>query len=353
MPQELRLAVVGLGRIGKIHALHARRLGGAGRARLPALVDPALPRAHKLAAELGGDVAVYPSGEELTAAHGADAAVISTPTGMHRQHAQTLIDAGLRVLLEKPMTASLDGDREFTAALNRTSPDALMLAFQRRFDPALIRAKQLLKGGAIGRAFKIVSTLEDSAPLPDGYDSAGLLYDMAVHNVDEILWLCGQRPRAAFATATPLYSHRITSANEEFDDGFLQLWFEGELSAQVQVSRNHVSGYRVETWIYGEEGQIHLGSFRQDPHEVVLEVYGRSKTIAQERFSLEIYDRPVPEFVDRFGLAYQAELAHFVDCCLAGKPFGVDQNDGLAAMEVIDAAVGSLLRPEEAPRVMG
>ena len=353
MAHQLRLAVVGLGRIGKIHALHAHRLGGAGRARLTALVDPDLPRAGKLAAELGGDVAVFASVEDLTAAHGADAAVISTPTGMHRQHAQTLIDAGLRVLLEKPMTDSLAGDREFTAALNRTAPDALMLAFQRRFDPALIRAKQLLQAGAIGRAFKIVSTLEDSAPLPDGYDSAGLLYDMAVHNVDEILWLSGQRPRAAFATATPLYSHRLTSANEEFDDGFIQLWFDGEFSAQIQVSRNHVSGYRVETWIYGEEGQIHLGSFRQDPHEVVLEVYGRSKPIAQERFSLEVYERPVPEFVDRFGLAYQAELAHFVDCCLADKPFGVDQNDGLAAMEVIDAGVGSLLRPENATRVAG
>jgi len=350
MPPELRLAVVGLGRIGKIHALHAHRLGGSGQARLAALVDPDLPRAQALAAKLGGDVAVFPSVEELTLARAADAAVVSTPTGMHRQHAQTLIDAGLRVLLEKPMTDSLAGDREFTAALNAAAPDALMLAFQRRFDSALIRAKQLLKEGAIGRAFKIVSTLEDAAPLPHGYDSAGLLYDMAVHNVDEILWLCGQRPRAAFATASPLYSHRLTSANEEFDDGFLQLWFDGELSAQIQVSRNHVSGYRVETWIYGEEGQIHLGSFRQDPHEVVLEVYGRNKPIAHEQFRLERYDQPVPEFVDRFGLAYQAELAHFVECCLQGKPFGVDQNDGLAAMEVIDTAVGSLLRPEQAPR---
>jgi predicted dehydrogenase len=258
----------------------------------------------------------------------------------------------LRVLLEKPMTASLAGDREFVEALNGAAPDALMLAFQRRFDPALIRAKQLLKAGAIGRPFKIVSTLEDSAPLPDGYDSAGLLYDMAVHNVDEILWFLGKRPCAAFATATPLYSHRLTSANEEFDDGFIQLWFDGELSAQIQVSRNHVSGYRVETWIYGEEGQIHIGPFHQDPHEVILEVYGRSRPITVERFPLERYGQPVPEFVDRFGLAYQAELAHFVDCCLLGKSFGVDQNDGLAAMEVIEAAVGALLRPESAPRVV-
>jgi len=51
-------------------------------------------------------------------------------------------------------------------------------------------------------------------------------------------------------------------------------------------------------------------------------------------------------------LAYQAELAPFVDCCLEGKPFGVDQNDGLAAMEAIDAAVGTLLRSDGATRIL-
>src|SRR5690606_32571739 len=121
MPHQLRLAVVGLGRIGKIHALHARRLNSAGRARLTALVDPDLALAGKLAAELGGDLAVYASVAELVAAGTADAAVVSTPTGMHREHSQTLIDGGMRVLLEKPMTDSLAGDREFTAALNGTA----------------------------------------------------------------------------------------------------------------------------------------------------------------------------------------------------------------------------------------
>jgi myo-inositol 2-dehydrogenase/D-chiro-inositol 1-dehydrogenase len=217
-------------------------------------VDVDLARAEQLAVEVSGDIATFSSVQDLIASQAVDVAVVSTPTGLHREHSQVLIDAGMRVLLEKPVTDSLDQDREFVAALNHDAPNALMLAFQRRFDPTLRRAKQLLDEGAIGRPFKIVSTLEDSLPLPDGYDSAGLLHDMAVHNVDEVLWLCGRQPRHAFSVATPLYSHRLTSANEQFDDGFLQVWFEDELSAQIQVSRNHVLGYRVETWIYGEEG---------------------------------------------------------------------------------------------------
>ena len=47
------------------------------------------------------------------------------------------------------------------------------------------------------------------------------------------------------------------------------------MSAQVSVTRNHVSGYRVETWIFGEEGQIHIGRFEHRHLEVMVEVYGR------------------------------------------------------------------------------
>ena len=48
---------------------------------------------------------------------------------------------------------------------------------------------------------------------------------------------------------------------------------------------------------------------------------------------------PIPEFMRRFGPAYQAELAHFVDCCRGGTPFDVNQNDGLRAGEIAAAGM--------------
>ena len=69
-----------------------------------------------------------------------------------------------------------------------------------------------------------------------------------------------------------------------------------------------------------------------------LEAYGRDAVIEKKSFPLRAYDRPLPEFVDRFGPAYKVEVKEFVRCCLSGDPFPVDQNDGLRAMEVIDAA---------------
>jgi predicted dehydrogenase len=354
MRDRVRLAVVGLGRVGALHALHARELADeSGELELVALVDTDLGRARATARELGGDLQVFARVEELAAAGAANAAVVSTPTDQHRAHAEALIDGGHRVLLEKPMTRSLAEDREFVAWLGEKAPHALMLAFQRRFDPALGHAKKLLDQGAIGRPFKLISILEDSRPLPDGYVSSGLLHDMSVHNVDETLWILGRAPETALAVTNRLYSHRLTTAEEDFDDGLLYLWFREELAAQIQVSRNHVAGYRVETWVFGEEGSLHVGRFEQNPAEVAVEIYGIEKPLERRVFPQRDYGRPLPEFAGRFGTAYRTELAEFVARCRSGEPFTVDQHDGVRATEVIEAAVQRTITRERVGASLG
>jgi myo-inositol 2-dehydrogenase/D-chiro-inositol 1-dehydrogenase len=341
--------------MGAIHALHVHELAQeTGSCTLAALADVDVNRARKYAAELGVDVPVFATVDELAASGVADATVIVTPTDTHRDTASTLIAAGQRVLLEKPLTGGLAGDRAFAAQLDRDHPRALMLAFQRRFDEALEYAKELMDSGIVGRVFKIYSALEDSNPAPDGYQSGGILPDMSVHNVDEILWLTGRMPVAAAAIGSRIYTHRLTTCTEDFDDALLYLWFEGELVAQVQVSRNHCSGYRVETIIFGEEGQIHIGRFDQRLLEVVVEAYGkrgRAEPLAYKKFHAREYHRPLPEFIDRFGAAYKKELVAFVECCRSDSPFPSTHRDGLRAQEVIAAGMSAVIGLEQAARV--
>ncbi len=350
MPPPLKIAVAGLGRMGVVHALHVHELAReTGSCSLAALVDMDRERARRFAPEIGVQVPVFESVAELAAAGVCNATVIVTPTETHGEVAATLIRAGHRVLLEKPLTGNLESDREFAGELDREHPHALMLAFQRRFDAPVQYAKSVMDSGTIGRVFKIYSALEDSNPAPDGYKSGGILPDMSVHNIDEILFLLGRMPRAAVVIGSRLYSHRLTTCKEDFDDALLYLWFEGELAAQVQVSRNHVSGYRVETIVFGEEGQIHIGRFEQQPFEVVVEAYGRrgrSEPLARRSFSMRNYGRPLPEFVDRFGDAYKAELAAFVDCCRNASPFPTSHRDGVRAQEVVSAAMKAVLTPQ-------
>ena len=344
MDQPLPLAVAGLGRIGAIHALHAQELAEeTGICELVAVCDTNAELARDVALRLGArkgrPVRAFSTVEELALSGDCLATVIATPTSSHRCNAATLAQAGQRVMLEKPLTGSLADDRHFVRELDDRHPDAVMLAFQRRYDEPLQRARELALNGAVGRVFKIVSILEDSNPLPDGYNSLGLLSDMSVHNVDEVLWITGQMPEAAAAGGTRLFSHRLTTAQEDYDDGFLHMWFQGELAAQIQVSRNHVSGYRVETWIFGETGQIHVGRFEQNRFEVAVEVYGRRELVQRDLYIMRNYGDGMPEFVDRFGPAYKAGLAAFVAHVSRNEPFQVTHRDGLKAMEVIEAGL--------------
>jgi myo-inositol 2-dehydrogenase/D-chiro-inositol 1-dehydrogenase len=284
--------------------------------------------------------------EELASSGISQATVVVTPTDCHREHAAALLAAGQRLLLEKPLTGTLAGDREFAAEIDRQRPDGLMLAFQRRFDAPLAFARRLMDEGAIGRVFKIYSALEDSNPAPDGYRSGGILPDMSVHNVDEILWFTGRMPVSSLAIGSRLYSYRLTTCEEDYDDALMLLRFADGLIAQVQVSRNHVSGYRVETILFGEEGQIHVGRFEQKPFEVAVEAYGRrgrAEPLARRTFQMRDYGRPLPEFIDRFGPAYKAEVAAFIECCRTGAPFPTSHHDGLRAQEVISSAMSNVI----------
>ena len=355
MDETLKLAVAGLGRMGAIHALHAYELArDTQTCQLVALAEPDLQRARRFLTSTGLDIPVFPTVHALAASGICSAAVVVTPTEDHREHAATLINAGYRVMLEKPLTGTLEADVAFSREFDRDHPDALMLAFQRRFDAPLRYAKELMASAAIGRVFKVFSALEDSNPAPNGYKSGGILPDMAVHNVDEILWLTGRMPTRALAIGSRLYSHALTTCREDFDDALLCLWFDQDLSAQVQVSRNHVSGYRVETIIFGEEGQIHVGHFDQRLTAITVEAYGRrglSEPLARKTFSMREYRQPLPEFVDRFGDAYKAELAAFIECCRTNAPFPATHRDGLRAQQVISAGMRSILNPAEAAEV--
>ncbi|MEZ5356138.1 MAG: Gfo/Idh/MocA family oxidoreductase [Bryobacteraceae bacterium] len=349
MGHPLRIAIAGLGRMGAVHARNLLQLQRTeGVCEIAALVETDESRARRFLDESGYDAPVFSSVAALASARVCKAALIATPTENHREHASTLIDAGYRVLLEKPLTGTLAGDEAFAAELDRDHPQALMLGFQRRFDEPLRYAREAMASGAIGRVFKIFSALEDSGAPPDGYQSGGILPDMSVHNVDEVLWLTGEMPHSAVAVGSRLYGHTVSTCEEDFDDAMLVMWFRDAM-AQIQVSRNHVPGYRVETVIHGEQGHIHIGRFDQKPCDITVEVYGRrgrKEPIDFRVFSMGQPDPNAPEFMDRFGPAYKAEAAAFIEGCRSGGAFPVTHNDGLRAQRVIEAGMRRVITAE-------
>ena len=90
-----------------------------------------------------------------------------------------------------------------------------------------------------------------------------------------------------------------------------------------------------------------MGAFSEDPLQVEVEVIGRGGLVARREFPLRDYGVAAPVFMGRFGLAYKAELAYYLDQCVAGAPFAVDHGAGLAALEVAVAGSGALRKKSE------
>ena len=146
MNKPIRMAVVGVGRIGVFHARHVQELAReTGVCELVAVSDTYGDTASRVAAELQADQATeihaFNDVSDLVASDLIDAALVASRTEDHERDARVLVDAGCRVLLEKPLTHSLASAEAFVADLNRDPrrKNALMLAFMRRFDAPLLR----------------------------------------------------------------------------------------------------------------------------------------------------------------------------------------------------------------------
>ncbi|TBU99044.1 Gfo/Idh/MocA family protein [Phytopseudomonas dryadis] len=191
MKQPLRIALVGAGIMGRQHVQHLHTVE---QARLCAIVDPG-PQA----ADFAGECQVPCFGElrPLLEQGIAQAVIIANPNTEHVRSALMCIEAGLPVLLEKPVGVHLDEVRELVAAAQRNGVPVLV-GHHRRHNPLIVRAHQLLSEGALGRLTTVTAMWQ--LQKPDSYydvawrrePGAGLLLTNLIHDLDLLRHLCGE-----------------------------------------------------------------------------------------------------------------------------------------------------------------
>lgn len=296
----MRVALLGAGRIGQVHA---RNIAAHPDSQLAAVVDPLPAAAEALASRMG--VAVMTEAEAL-ADPSIDAVVVASSTDRHADQVEAAASAGKAVFCEKPLDLSLDRVRAVAAHLAR-HPVPLMLGFNRRFDPNFRALKARIEDGTVGQVELVTLISRDPAPPPIDYirRSGGLFHDMMIHDLDLARWLVGSEFEVVAATGSALVDPEIGAVGD-VDTAAVTLRSEAGVIVSITNSRRAAYGYDQRIEVHGSGGLIAAENVREST--VV--------TATAEGVRLE---KPVHFFLERYAAAYRAEWDAFVGLVTRGE----------------------------------
>ena len=177
--------MVGAGGMGARHLL---KLGEIPGVVVAGLVDPD-PATDALSASHG--VQRYPDVGALLAAHVVDAACVATPTPTHHAVVRRLIDAGIHVLVEKPIAATLEEADDLIAAA-AAAGIVLAVGHVERHNPAVQELRRLVADGTLGTISSIVARRVGGVPLRE--PATDVVLDLAVHDIDVMAFVLGGEP---------------------------------------------------------------------------------------------------------------------------------------------------------------
>ena len=331
----IRTAVLGCGRIGRMHAAN---IAAHPRARLAMLHDLDAAAAKAVAGEFG----VPTGGAEDAFGADIDAVLVATATETHADFIERAVAAGKPVLCEKPI--DLDPRRVARCAeaiAGTTVP--VQIGFNRRFDPGHRAARDALRAGEIGALQQIVVTSRDPAMPPRAYYAAagGLMRDMTIHDFDLARFMLGAEPVEIFAMAGRQTDPELMAELDDHDSAMILMRTADGVQCHINNARCAVYGYDQRVELLGDAGM--LVSDNRKPHELRSYTAARSEAAAPYEFF----------FGERYGEAFRAQLDAFFDSIETGAPVQASFEDGQRALILAEAAYrslreGQMLRVEDA-----
>jgi len=317
-----KLALLGAGRIGKVHA---RAIAEDKRAKLVAVVDAMAEAAQAIADSAGCEVSTI---DAVIANPEIDGVIICTPTNTHADLIERLARAGKAIFCEKPIDLDVERARACLKVVRQTGAK-VMLGFNRRFDPHFRAVRQAIDDGKIGTVEMVTITSRDPGPPPAEYIkvSGGIFRDMTIHDFDMARFLLGEKIVQVFATGAVLVDKAI-GALGDYDSASLILTTKSGRQAVISNSRRASYGYDQRIEVHGSLGSVSA----ENQRPVSIEIANK-----------EGYTRPPLHdfFMTRYTAAYAAEISAFIDSVEKGAALSPSAEDGLIALQLADAALRS------------
>ena len=320
----LKVAVIGTGFIGSVHA---RNIARHPDAELVAVSDANIEIAKKIAATTGAETVTDIA--EIFNNKNIHSVLIATPTDTHVDYLKRAAGAGKAIYCEKPIGLDYEEARKAVSAVRAAGVPA-MLGFNRRFDASHAAVKEAVDRGEVGKVEIVQLTSRGPKPPPISYVkvSGGQLRDQTIHFFDLLRWLTNDEPVEVYALGAALVDPAIGEAGD-VDTSIVSLRMASGALCQIDSSRRAAYGYDERVEIFGSEGLVE--SARQNFRGV--SIY-KGRQIFKDGLH--------PGWFERIEQSYYQAIDAFIQSVERGTPPSPSLEDGLKAQLIADKATESI-----------
>ena len=320
---NINLAIIGFGRIGRIHAAN---ILAAEDINLQMIVDPILD-VDKILTNKG--IRQSKDIGDLFDLRNIDGVIICSPSKYHVDQIKQISQKTKNIFCEKPLGLSINEIMEAKTLVDNNKLN-LHVGFNRRFDPDFSSLKMAISSGEIGDIHTIKIISRDPSPPPISYikKSGGIFLDMTIHDFDMVKYLSGSEISEIYARGGCFIDPEIKKAND-IDTAIINMSLKNGALAIINNSRKAVYGYDQRIEVLGSRGTLKVGN------KLLNGVQKGTKNG---------FTRANPKnfFIDRYEKSYKKEI---LDCIKSIKGEAVEHanvDDGLHALKSGLAANKSL-----------
>jgi len=310
----MRIAVIGVGRMGVVHAATLAALPAVDVLVTDADRDRARTVAEELGVEAGDDVA--------DAMKASDAVVIAAATDAHAPLVHQAADAGLPTFCEKPISLDVASTAEVVAHV-KAAGIPFQMGFQRRFDPGYRAARDLVESGGLGTLYVVRMAGHDPAPPHEAYIpvSGGIFRDFSVHDFDALRFVTGQEVVEVYADGA-VVGFPVFEKYGDVDTAVATFRLSSGAFGILSVTRHDPLGYDVRMELLGSGDSVVVGWDARTPLRSL------------EPEAAPAPSDPYPHFQDRFSAAYRAEMEWFVELAAGRRESPSTGEDALEALRI-------------------
>jgi predicted dehydrogenase len=339
---QVRLGIIGMGNIGRFHADYLLA-GKVSRTGLKAVCSTS-PQKLETFAQKG--VKVFDDATRLISSGEIDAVVIATPHPQHPAQAIAAFEAGLHVMVEKPI-ASHKADAERLIAVAKRHPKQVFGAmFQLRTEPRYLKIRKLIQDGELGTVVRINWIITDWFRTGAYYASGGwratwkgegggVLLNQCLHQLDALQWLVGMPARVrGFCQLGRFHDIEV----EDNVTVFLE-WANGTTGVFISSTGEAPGTNRFE--IVGTRGKVVLENNQVVFTRNEADMIEFSKAAKTGFAKPEVWNVEIP--VENAAAPHAILMQNFVDSILDGTALLVPGGDGIASVELANAMLYSSL----------